>query len=71
MPRARAVAAAIAAEPPDAIEGLKRVIDLAQNEDVATALANEQSLIFALNKSDIAKARVQAFAARSASKGRS
>ncbi len=67
MPRALEMAAKIAAEPPEAIEGLKRLTALALLPDRAAALAAERVLVTELYKSEIGQARVQAFAMKSRS----
>lgn len=68
MSRALELAASIAAEPPEAIEGLKRLTALALLPDRAAGLAAERALVTQLYKSDIGQARVQAFAAKSVAK---
>jgi enoyl-CoA hydratase/carnithine racemase len=65
LPRALAVAGAIAAEPAQAIEGLKRLTALALEGDHAKGLEQERDLVCRLYRSDIGQARVQAFAAKS------
>ena len=61
LARALAVAAEVAAEPPDAIAGLKRLTAHAAQDDRAAGLAAERELVWG-------QERVQAFAARSAAK---
>lgn len=67
LPRALALAESIAAEPPDAIEGLKRLTALAEAGDAA-GFAAERALVCQLYRSETGQQRVQAFAARSAAK---
>jgi enoyl-CoA hydratase/carnithine racemase len=66
VPRAMELATMIAAEPPAAIEGLKRLTALALEADRARGLKEEQKLVNALYRSDIGQSRVQAFAQKSA-----
>ncbi len=68
LPRALALAQSIAAEPGEAIEGLKRLTALAEAGDRAAGLAAERALVCQLYRSEIGQQRVQAFAARSAAK---
>lgn len=68
VPRAMEIARVIAGEPPAAIEGLKRLTGIAAAGDVAGGLKAEQEVITELNRSDIAKERVAAFAAKSAAR---
>jgi enoyl-CoA hydratase/carnithine racemase len=65
LPRATALAEMIAAEPPAAIEGLKRLTARALEGDLARGLAEERDLVCALYRSEIGQARVQDFAAKS------
>ncbi len=65
MVRALDLAAMIAAEPPAAVEGLKRLTALALAGDRAAGLAAERDLVCALYRSEIGQARVQDFAAKS------
>jgi len=68
MPRALELAAGIAAEPPEAIEGLKRLTALALLPDRAAGLEAERALVTELYQSEIGQARVQAFAVKGATK---
>lgn len=68
LPRAMTLAELIAAEPPEAIEGLKRLTALALDGDLAKGLSEERALVTALYRSEIGQARVQAFAAKSAAR---
>ena len=68
MPRAMELAASIAAEPPAAIEGLKRLTAMALLPDRAAGLAAERALVTDLYRSEIGRARVQAFATKSTTK---
>ncbi|MDW6020309.1 enoyl-CoA hydratase/isomerase family protein [Mesorhizobium sp. BAC0120] len=68
MPRALAIAAAIAAEPAEAIEGLKRLTAIAARGDLAAGLESERALVSALYRSEIGQQRVQEFAAKSAAR---
>jgi enoyl-CoA hydratase/3-hydroxypropionyl-coenzyme A dehydratase len=65
LPRSLELAEAIAAEPPDAIEGLKRLTAIGERGDRKTGLARERDLVSALYRSEIGKARVRAFAEKS------
>ena len=65
LARAQDLAAMIAAEPPPAVEGLKRLTALALAGDRAAGLAAERDLVCALYRSEIGQARVQDFAAKS------
>ena len=65
LPRALELASAIAAEPAEAIEGLKRLTAIAERGDRNAGLARERDLVSALYRSEIGKERVRAFAARS------
>lgn len=66
LPRAMAIAAAIAAEPAEATAGLKRLTGIAAAGDLATGLREERALVCRLYRTEIGQSRVQAFAARSA-----
>lgn len=68
MDRTMALADAIAAEPPDAVEGLKALTALALEGDLGAGLEAERKLVCSLYRSDVGQARVQAFAARSAAR---
>jgi enoyl-CoA hydratase/3-hydroxypropionyl-coenzyme A dehydratase len=63
--RAMELAETIAAEPPAAIEGLKRLTALALQGDLAAGLEQERDLVCSLYRSEIGQARVQDFAAKS------
>ena len=65
VPHAMEFAASIAAEPPDAVEGLKRLTALASERD-PTGFEVERDLVTALYRSEIGQRRVREFAARSA-----
>lgn len=65
VPRALAIAETISAEPPEAVEGLKRLTALALEADLADGLSQERDLVCRLYRSEIGQARVQAFAAKS------
>lgn len=69
LDRAMALAEAIAAEPPDAVEGLKALTALALDGDFAAGLEAERQLVCSLYRSDIGQERVQAFAAKSSARG--
>lgn len=66
MQRALALAESIAAEPQDAIEGLKALTALALDGDLNAGLVEERKLVTSLYRSEIGQQRVQAFAAKSA-----
>jgi enoyl-CoA hydratase/carnithine racemase len=68
LPRALALANSIAAEPPAAIEGLKRLTARAAAGDLAIGFEAERQLVNALYRSPIGQERVQAFAAKSAAR---
>jgi len=68
MDRAMELARAIAAEPADAVEGLKALTAFALDGDLAAGLEAERKLVCSLYRSDIGQERVQAFAARSAAR---
>jgi enoyl-CoA hydratase/3-hydroxypropionyl-coenzyme A dehydratase len=63
VPRAMALATQIADEPPEAVQGLKRLVALAG--DRARGLAAERELVCRLYRSSEGQARIAAFAARS------
>lgn len=66
LARALAVAEGIAAEPPDAIAGLKQLTAMASAGATDTGLEAERRLVTGLYRSEIGQARVQAFAQKSA-----
>ena len=68
MPRAMAVAHAVAEEPAEAIEGLKRLTGIAANGRPRGGLESERALVCALYRSEIGQRRVQEFAAKSAAR---
>lgn len=68
MDRAMELAEAIAAEPPEAIEGLKALTALALDGDLSKGLLEERKLVTSLYRSEIGQQRVQAFAAKSAAR---
>jgi enoyl-CoA hydratase/carnithine racemase len=68
LPRALALAEMIAAEPCEAIEGLKHLTAVALAGDLADGLRQERELVNALYRSEIGQERVQAFAAKSAAR---
>jgi enoyl-CoA hydratase/carnithine racemase len=68
MTRALELAASIAAEPPEAIEGLKRLTALALLPNRTAGLEAERALVTDLYQSEIGQARVQAFAMKSLAK---
>lgn len=68
MPRALALAEAIAAEPPAAIEGLKRLTAAALAGDLDQGLTLERAILADLYRSDTGQKRVRDFAARSAAR---
>lgn len=70
LPRALELAETIAAEPPAAIEGLKRLTAHAASGDLATGLAMERDILGGLYRSEIGKARVREFAERSTTKAK-
>lgn len=65
LARAAEIAAMIAAEPPAAIEGLKRLTALATRGDLAAGLAAERDLVCSLYRSETGQSRVQDFAQKS------
>jgi enoyl-CoA hydratase/3-hydroxypropionyl-coenzyme A dehydratase len=65
MARAGELAEAIAAEPSEAIAGLKVLTAIAMDGDLAGGLEQERALVGRLFRGDIAKQRVRAFAAKS------
>jgi enoyl-CoA hydratase/3-hydroxypropionyl-coenzyme A dehydratase len=67
VPRAMELAAAIAAEPPEAVQGLKRLAAMAHAR-APGGLDAEQALVTALYRSETGQRRVQEFAARSAAR---
>lgn len=68
VPRAQEIAAMIAAEPPAAVEALKRLAAMALSPDPGPGMAAERATVTALYRSPEGAARVQAFAARSAAR---
>ncbi|KRE16708.1 enoyl-CoA hydratase [Bosea sp. Root483D1] len=70
LPRAIELAEAIAAEPPAAVEGLKRLTAHAFSGDLAAGLAMERGLVGELYRSKIGQARIQEFAQRSSAKAK-
>ena len=70
MPRALELAAMIAAEPPAAIEGLKRLTANALSGDLAEGLAMERDILGGLYRSEIGQKRVREFAEKSAERAR-
>lgn len=70
LPRALELAEAIAAEPPAAVEGLKRLTAHALTGDLAAGLAMERELVGELYRSEIGQARIQAFAQKSSAKAK-
>lgn len=68
MPRAIDVAGMIAASPPAAVEGLKRLVAAAVTGDLNAGLAMEGSIVRELYRSEIGQQRVRGFAARSAAR---
>ena len=62
MPRALAVAEAIAAAPAEAVRGLKTLTRLAAGADIGAGLDQEGELVRKLFRSDFAKSRVAEFA---------
>jgi enoyl-CoA hydratase/3-hydroxypropionyl-coenzyme A dehydratase len=69
MARTLAIAEDIAASPPDAIRGLKSLTRIATEDDPAAGFAAEGDLVRKLFRSDLAKARVKAFAEKTAARG--
>ena len=69
MPRALGSRTAIADEPAEAIEGLKRLDRASRPGDLAAGLALERELVGGLYRSETGQRRVQAFAAKSAARG--
>jgi enoyl-CoA hydratase/carnithine racemase len=65
LPRALELAGAIAAEPPAAIEGLKRLAAAALSGDLAAGLAMERDILGALYRSETGQQRIKAFARKS------
>ena len=70
MPRAIELAQAIAARPPAAIEGLKRLTAHALTSDRAAGLAMERELLGKLYRSDEGQAGIREFAEASTAKAR-
>ncbi|HZP19032.1 MAG TPA: enoyl-CoA hydratase/isomerase family protein [Bauldia sp.] len=68
LARARELAEAIAAEPPEAIEGLKRLTSFAERGEPKVGLARERQLVTSLYRSEVGKTRVKAFAEKSAAR---
>jgi len=68
LSRALELASTIAAEPAEAIEGLKRLTAVASAGDLAAGLENERELLFSLYRSEIGRNRVKAFAEKSAAR---
>lgn len=68
LDRALALAESIAAEPAQAIEGLKKLTAKALEGDLVAGLKQEKALVTALYRSEIGQQRVQAFAAKSAAR---
>jgi enoyl-CoA hydratase/3-hydroxypropionyl-coenzyme A dehydratase len=66
LPRAMELAAGIAAEPPAAVQALKRLTALALDPDPAPGFAAERAAVTALYRSPEGAARVQDFARASA-----
>lgn len=66
LPRAQELAAAIAAEPPAAVEALKYLTALACLADAAPGMEQERATVTTLYRSDDGAARVRAFAQASA-----
>ena len=70
MSRALELASMIAAEPPAAIEGLKRLTAHATAGDLAGGLAMERDILGGLYRSEIGQRRVREFAEKSAERAR-
>lgn len=68
LPRAMELAAEIAAAPAAAAQGLKRLTGLAARGEFAAGFAAERALVCELYRSEVAQARVRAFAERRAGK---
>ncbi len=68
MPRALELAHMIAAEPPAAIEGLKRLTATALSGDLAAGLAMEREILADLYRSEVGQQRVRDFAEKSAAR---
>ena len=68
LPRALELAETIAAEPAEAIEGLKRLTAFALSGPLALGLEQERELVCALYRSETGQARVRAFAEKSAAR---
>lgn len=68
LPAALELARSIAAEPAEAIEGLKHLTALAAGGDMERGLAEERALVTALYRSETGQARVRAFAEKSAAR---
>src|SRR5262245_14842140 len=70
MPRALELAEMIAAEPPAAVEGLKRLIAAAGRPvDLPGGLALEREILGGLYRSETGQARIKAFAEKSQARG--
>ena len=70
MPRALELAAMIAAEPPAAVEGLKRLTAYAVSGELAEGLAMERDILGGLYRSETGQRRVREFAEKSAKKAK-
>ncbi len=70
LPRALELAEAIAAEPPAAVEGLKRLVATAAGPgELADGLALEREILGGLYRSETGQARIKAFAEKSQARG--
>ena len=70
MPRALELADTIAAEPPAAVEGLKRLIAVAGRPvDLPGGLSLEREILGGLYRSETGQARIKAFAEKSQARG--
>ena len=63
--RALDVATMIAGEPAAAVEGMKRLIAAAQTKELSEGLQMEREILATLFRSEVAQAKVRAFAAKS------
>ena len=70
VPRALELAAMVSAEPPAAIEGLKRLTAHATAGDLAEGLAMERDILGGLYRTEIGQRRVREFAEKSAERAR-
>jgi len=68
LPRALELARLIAAEPAEAVEGLKRLTSFAVGGELALGLEQERELVCSLYRSEVGQTRVRDFAEKSAAR---